>query len=127
MPFSQPTLSCTSILVVVFLCSLILPCSEVGGALAEFYDHCRPKLQDYDVNVRALIVGSNVMIGTQLNVVDLSKRHFLEYRNAVTLKVRINFCLIVSLFVSDRFSLSVDQCCLRYGPIRQYTAGGRRR
>lgn len=45
---------------------------------------------DYDVNVRVLIVGSNVMIGTQVNVVEMSKRHFLEFRNAVTLKVSTN-------------------------------------
>ena len=68
------------------------PCiynSEVGGAISEYYDNCKPKLQDYDVNVRVYIVGPNVILGTQLNVVDLSKRHFLEFRNAVTIKVSL--------------------------------------
>ena len=46
-------------------------------------------MQDYDVNVRADVVGHVVVVGTQLNVHDLSKeRHFLKYRNAVTIKVR---------------------------------------
>lgn len=57
--------------------------------MSEYYDHCKPKLRDYDVNVLAFVIGANVVIGTQLNVMDLSKnRHFLEFRNAVTIKVR---------------------------------------
>jgi hypothetical protein len=44
---------------------------------------------DYDVQVRVDVVGPLVVIATQLNVHDLSKdRHFLQYRNAVTIKVR---------------------------------------
>ena len=46
-------------------------------------------MQDYDLNIRADVVGYIVVIGTQLNVQDLSKeRHFLRYRNTVTIKVR---------------------------------------
>jgi alkylated DNA repair dioxygenase AlkB len=62
---------------------------EIGGALSEYYhDHCIPSMDDYDVHVRADVIGPMIVIGTQLNVHDLSKeRHFLRYRNAVTLKV----------------------------------------
>jgi hypothetical protein len=70
-----------------FLCVSIV--SEIGGALSEYYPHCRPNMEDYDVHVRADVVGTCIVLGTQLNVHDLSKeRHFLRYRNAVTLKVR---------------------------------------
>jgi hypothetical protein len=52
------------------------------------YDPCKPKMEDYDVNVRVDVVGNLVIIGTQLNVTDLSKdRRFLKYRNVVTIKV----------------------------------------
>jgi len=45
-------------------------------------------MEDYDINVRADIVGNLVIVGTQINVHDLSKeRHFLKFRNAVTIKV----------------------------------------
>jgi hypothetical protein len=45
-------------------------------------------MEDYDVHVRADVVGNLVVVGTQLNVHDLSKeRHFLKFRNAVTIKV----------------------------------------
>jgi len=27
--------------------------SDLRGALSEFYTHCKPKMEDYDVNVRA--------------------------------------------------------------------------
>ena len=62
---------------------------EIGGALSEYYhEHCIPSMEDYDVNIRADVIGPMIVIGTQLNVHDLSKeRHFLRYRNAVTLKV----------------------------------------
>jgi hypothetical protein len=56
--------------------------------MSEFYTHCKPKMEDFDVNVRADVLGYLVIVGTQLNVQDLSKeRHFLRYRNAVTVKV----------------------------------------
>ena len=69
--------------------SFMLLDSEIGGAISEFYEQSTPKMQDYDLNIIADIVGSAVVIGTQLNVQDLSKeRHFLRYRNTVTIKVR---------------------------------------
>ena len=56
--------------------------------MSEFYPKCKPKMEDYDVNVRADVLAYRVIIGTQLNVQDLSKeRHFLRFRNAVTVKV----------------------------------------
>jgi hypothetical protein len=63
-------------------------CSEIGGAISEYYVNCVPNMEDYDIHIRADVVGTKVIIATQLNVHDLSKeRHFLRYRNAVTLKV----------------------------------------
>ena len=57
--------------------------------MMEFYTSCIPKMEDYDVNVRVDVVGNMVIVGTQLNVQDLSlDRHFLRFRNAVTVKVR---------------------------------------
>ena len=55
--------------------------------MSEYYP-CAPKMQDYDVNVRVDVIGDIAIVGTQVNVHDLSKeRHFLKFRNAVTLKV----------------------------------------
>jgi hypothetical protein len=47
-------------------------------------------MEEYDVNVRVDVVGNMVIIGTQMNVHDLTmERHFLRFRNAVTIKVRL--------------------------------------
>ena len=63
---------------------------EIGGAMMEFYNECIPKMEEYDVNVRVDVVGNMVIIGTQMNVRDLTmERHFLRFRNAVTIKVRL--------------------------------------
>ena len=71
---------------------------EIGGAMSEYYPNCKPKMEDYDVNVRADVLGYRVIVGTQINVQDLSKeRHFLRYRNAVTVKVRRSKCCRVLL------------------------------
>lgn len=59
--------------------------------MSEFYTQCKPKMEDFDIHVRADVLGYRVIVGTQLNVQDLSKeRHFLRYRNAVTVKVSKN-------------------------------------
>jgi tRNA G10 N-methylase Trm11/alkylated DNA repair dioxygenase AlkB len=70
--------------------------SEMGGAMAEyFYPKLRPKMEDYDVCVRVDIVGYRVIVGTQLNVCDLSKdRHFLKFRNAVTVKTNLAYAMV---------------------------------
>mmetsp|Transcript_27547 Transcript_27547/g.66205 ORF Transcript_27547/g.66205 Transcript_27547/m.66205 type:complete len:728 (+) Transcript_27547:2-2185(+) len=69
---------------------------EIGGAFAEYYEdkNWRPKMRNYDVEIRADVVGNQVLIGTQLNVQDLSKgRHFLQYRNAVTIKSNLAYVM----------------------------------
>eukprot|EP00529_Nitzschia_sp_RCC80_P029175 CAMPEP_0113467432 /NCGR_PEP_ID=MMETSP0014_2-20120614/14811_1 /TAXON_ID=2857 /ORGANISM="Nitzschia sp." /LENGTH=327 /DNA_ID=CAMNT_0000359739 /DNA_START=3 /DNA_END=982 /DNA_ORIENTATION=- /assembly_acc=CAM_ASM_000159 len=51
-------------------------------------------MRNYDVEIRADVVGNQVLIGTQLNVQDLSKgRHFLQYRNAVTIKSNLAYVM----------------------------------
>jgi len=68
---------------------------EMGGACSEVYhEHCKPKMTDYDVNLRIDVVANRIMIGTQLNVEDLSKRHFLRYRNSVTIKTNLAFIML---------------------------------
>lgn len=68
---------------------------EIGGALSEYYDHIRPKMNDFDINIRVDVIATKVIIGTQLNVDDLSKgRHFLRFRNAVTIKTNLAYAMI---------------------------------
>ena len=68
---------------------------EVGGAISEYYTNIKPKMEDYDICVRADLVGNNVVITTQLNTQDLSKdRHFLKFRNAVTIKTNIAYVMV---------------------------------
>jgi alkylated DNA repair dioxygenase AlkB/tRNA1(Val) A37 N6-methylase TrmN6 len=70
---------------------------EMGGALAEYYESraIRPKMEDYDVCIRMEVVGYRVIVGTQLNVYDLSKdRHFLKFRNAVAVKTNIAYAMV---------------------------------
>lgn len=70
---------------------------EMGGSLAEYYaeQNVRPKMEDYDVCIRIEIVGFRAIVGTQLNVSDLSKdRHFLKFRNAVTVKTNIAYAMV---------------------------------
>jgi len=67
---------------------------EMGGACSEVYPHCRPKMTDFDVHLRIDVVANRVLIGTQLNVEDLSKRHFLRYRNSVTIKTNVAYIML---------------------------------
>mmetsp|Transcript_5192 Transcript_5192/g.10677 ORF Transcript_5192/g.10677 Transcript_5192/m.10677 type:complete len:734 (-) Transcript_5192:8-2209(-) len=68
---------------------------EVGGAISEYYTNCKPKMEDYDVNVRTDVVGNLVIVGTQLNVMDLAKdRHFQKFRNVVTIKANLAYCMV---------------------------------
>ena len=67
---------------------------EMGGACSEVYVHCKPKMADFDINLRIDVVVNRVIIGTQLNVEDLSKRHFLRYRNSVTIKTNIAYIML---------------------------------
>jgi alkylated DNA repair dioxygenase AlkB/23S rRNA G2445 N2-methylase RlmL len=68
---------------------------EIGGAIAEYFPDIKPQMQDYDECIRADVVGNHVVVGTQLNVHDLSKgRHFIKFRNAVTLKTNLAFAMV---------------------------------
>lgn len=68
---------------------------EMGGAMSEFYTHIKPKMTDFDILIRADVVATKVIVGTQINVDDLSKqRHFLRFRNAVTLKTNLAYAMI---------------------------------
>lgn len=70
--------------------------AEMGGAISEYYDPLiKPKMTDYDVCIRCDVVGNWVVVGTQLNVDDLSKdRHFLKFRNAVTIKTNLAYDMV---------------------------------
>ena len=86
---------------------------EIGGAFAEYYEdkNWRPKMRNYDVEIRADVVGNQVLIGTQLNLQDLSKgRHFLQYRNAVTIKSNLAYvmCRLANLNCGNRL---IDPFC----------------
>jgi hypothetical protein len=82
-------------------------------------------MEDCDVHVRADVVGSCVILGTQLNVHDLSKeRHFLRYRNAVTLKVRLLVKDQRLLEYSTDFGLPlVDEPGVCHDTVCQYSTG----
>ena len=71
---------------------------EIGGAIAEVYGDrhkWKPKMTDYDLHIRADVIGKQVVMGVQLNVHDLSKgRHFARYRNAVTIKTNLAYAMI---------------------------------
>jgi 23S rRNA G2445 N2-methylase RlmL/alkylated DNA repair dioxygenase AlkB len=71
---------------------------EIGGAFAEVYGDrykWKPKMTDYDMHIRADVIGKIVVMGIQLNVHDLSKgRHFARFRNAVTIKTNLAYAMI---------------------------------
>ncbi|KAL3936162.1 MAG: hypothetical protein SGBAC_008461 [Bacillariaceae sp.] len=68
---------------------------EMGGAMVEYYSELKPKMEDYDVCVFVLVIGYQAVVATQLNVNDLSKeRHFLTFRNAVTIKTNLAYNMV---------------------------------
>ena len=68
---------------------------EIGGAMSEYYTQVKPKMNDMDIQIRVDVIATKVIVGTQLNVDDLSKqRHFLRFRNAVTLKTNLAYSMI---------------------------------
>jgi tRNA G10 N-methylase Trm11 len=84
---------------------------EIGGALSEFYTHIKPKMTDFDILIRADVIATKVIIGTQLNVDDLSKqRHFLRFRNAVTIKTNLAYAMIRMANIK-KGDLVVDPFC----------------
>ena len=71
--------------------------AEMGGVTSEYYEpRINPKMGDYDVHVRAdIVVGNVVVVGTQLNVLGMSKeRHFLHFRNEVTIKTNLAYAMV---------------------------------
>lgn len=63
---------------------------EMGGAMSEVFEgRCAPKMTDFDVHVGVRVVLRDVVVGTLVNVADLSKRHFLRYRNNVSIKTNL--------------------------------------
>lgn len=67
---------------------------EVGGAMSEYFANIKPKMEDFDVNIRVDVVANHVIVGTQQNFTDLSKRHFARYRNLVTIKSNLAYCML---------------------------------
>ena len=63
--------------------------------MTEYYTQVKPKMNDMDIQIRIDVISTKVVVGTQLNVDDLSKqRHFLRFRNAVTLKTNLAYAMI---------------------------------
>lgn len=67
---------------------------EVGGAMSEYFDNIKPKMEDFDVNIRVDVIGTRVIVGTQQNFVELAKRHFYRYRNKVTIKANMAYVML---------------------------------
>jgi len=66
---------------------------EIGGAMSEYFNNVKPKMEDYDVNIRVDVVGTHVIVGTQQNFEDLSRRHFVRFRNKVTIKANVAYMM----------------------------------
>ena len=66
---------------------------EAGGALQETYD-VKPKMRKCAVTVRVDVVASVVVIGTQINAEELSRRHKKAFLNRVTIKSNIAYIML---------------------------------
>ena len=63
--------------------------------MVEYYSNIKPKMNDFDIQIRIDVVATKVIVGTQINVDDLSKeRHFLRFRNAVTIKTNLAYAMV---------------------------------
>lgn len=84
---------------------------EMGGAMSEYYsDTCQPQMEDYNVHVRVDVVGNVVLIGTQLNVEEMARRHFTRFRNGVTIKCNLAYAMLRCANVQPG-QLVVDPFC----------------
>jgi len=84
---------------------------EIGGAMSEYYTHIKPKMDDFDIQIRIDVVTTKVIIGTQINIDDLSKqRHFLRFRNAVTIKTNLAYAMVRCANIKNG-DLVVDPFC----------------
>jgi len=82
--------------------------------MSEYYSHIKPKMSNYDIQVRVDVVSSKVIVGTQVNVDDLSKeRHFLRFRNAVTIKTNLAYAMIRCANIKEGdLVVDVSICCI---------------
>ena len=63
--------------------------------MVEYYSNIKPKMNDFDIQIRIDVVATKVIVGTQINVDGLSKeRHFLRFRNAVTIKTNLAYAMV---------------------------------
>lgn len=66
---------------------------EAGGALQEFYN-VPAQMRGALVNVRVDVVGPLVVVATQLNETELSRRHKEAFLNRVTIKSNIAYVML---------------------------------
>ncbi|KAL3915800.1 MAG: hypothetical protein SGILL_005475, partial [Bacillariaceae sp.] len=70
---------------------------EIGGAISQVMEPhgWKVKMSDYDICIRADVIGKFVVLSTQLNIHDMAKgRHTLKYRNAVTIKTNVAYAML---------------------------------
>jgi tRNA G10 N-methylase Trm11/alkylated DNA repair dioxygenase AlkB len=70
---------------------------ECGGAISQVMEQhgWKVKMNDYDICIRADVIGKYVVLSTQLNIHDMAKgRHTLKYRNAVTIKTNVAYAML---------------------------------
>ena len=67
---------------------------EVGGAIDEHYSHLSPSMKRYDILIRCDVIGGAVVLGTQCNSQNMSKRHKLKFVNRVTIKSNLAYVLL---------------------------------
>lgn len=91
--------------------------SEIGGAISEFYHpNYTPKMKYYDVNIFVHVVNDQVVVGTMVNVTELSRdRHALLFRNQVSIKVGTPEEQQVGRpLLTVRLSISLDAHCFSF-------------
>jgi 23S rRNA G2445 N2-methylase RlmL len=70
---------------------------EIGGAISQIMESYgwKVRMNDYDLCIRADVVGKYIVLGTQLNVHDMTKGRFvLKYHNAVTIKSNLAYVML---------------------------------
>ena len=67
---------------------------EIGGAISEVHPGCPPKMSDYEVCIRVDVICNQVLVGTQLNIDDLSKRQSTRFRNKVSIKRNLAYAML---------------------------------
>ncbi|KAG7374794.1 DNA-N1-methyladenine dioxygenase [Nitzschia inconspicua] len=70
---------------------------EIGGAISQVMEvhGWKVKMNDYDLCIRADVIGKYIVVGTQINVHDMTKGRFvLKYHNAVTIKSNLAYVML---------------------------------